>query len=236
MKLLSNLRALAFAAGAGSMLVSSAPAQAQFGLSIVYDPSNYAQNVLTAARALQQINNQIQSLENQAQGLVNQARNLASLPYSALSTLLQQVQHTQQLLAQAQRIAYSVTGIQSAFSARYSGSNLTASQAEMVANANARWQDSVGAFQDALSTQATIVSNIDGQRASMNSLIAASQSATGALQAAQAGNQLLALLSQQITDLIAAVAAQGRAQAIAGARDAATEAEGQTRFARFRGN
>jgi P-type conjugative transfer protein TrbJ len=55
------------------------------------------------------------------------------------------------------------------------------------------------------------------------------------LQAAQAGNQLLALLSQQIADLIAALAAQGRAQAIAGARDNATEAEGQTRFSRFRG-
>lgn len=236
MRLLSNLRLLAVAAGAGTMLLSSVPAQAQFGLSIVYDPTNYAQNVLTAARALQQINNQIQSLENQAQGLVNQAKNLASLPFSSLSTLLQQVQRTQQLLSQAQRIAYSVTDIQSAFTSRYSGGNLTASQAQMVTNANARWQDSVGAFQDALSTQATIVGNIDGQRTSMNSLISASQSATGALQAAQAGNQLLALLSQQIADLIATLAAQGRAQAIAGARDNATEAEGQTRFTRFRGN
>lgn len=218
------------------MLLSSVPAQAQFGLSIVYDPTNYAQNVLTAARALQQINNQIQSLENQAQGLLNQAKNLTSLPYSSLSTLLEQVQRTQQLLAQAQRIAYSVTDIQGAFTSRYSGSNLTASQAQMVINANARWQDSVGAFQDALSTQAIIVGNIEGSRSSMNSLVSASQSATGALQAAQAGNQLLALLSQQIADLIAALAAQGRAQAIAGARDNATEAEGQTRFSRFRGN
>lgn len=236
MNLCHRLRGLAAAAGAGAVLLSSMPAQAQFGLSIVYDPSNYAQNVLTAARSLQQINNQIQSLENQATGLINQAKNLASLPYSSLSTLLAQIQRTQQLLAQAQRIAYSVADIQSAFTARYSGSNLTASQAQMVTNANARWQDSVGAFQDALSTQATIVGNIDGQRSSMNSLVSASQSATGALQAAQAGNQLLALLSQQITDVIAALAAQGRAQAIAGARDNATEAEGQTRFSRFRGN
>ena len=33
-----------------------------------------------AARALEQINNQITSLQNQAQMLINQARNLASLP------------------------------------------------------------------------------------------------------------------------------------------------------------
>ena len=36
---------------------------------VVFDPNNYAQNVLTAARAVQQINNQITSLQNQAQML-----------------------------------------------------------------------------------------------------------------------------------------------------------------------
>jgi P-type conjugative transfer protein TrbJ len=41
---------------------------------VVFDPNNYAQNVLTAARALQQINNQITSLQNQTQMLINQAR------------------------------------------------------------------------------------------------------------------------------------------------------------------
>src|SRR5690606_6228805 len=45
----------------------ASPAHAQFGFGrIVYDPSNYAQNVLTAARTLEQINNQIQSLQNEA--------------------------------------------------------------------------------------------------------------------------------------------------------------------------
>ena len=38
------------------------PAVAQ---AIVFDPNNYVQNVLTAARSLQQINNQITSLQNQ---------------------------------------------------------------------------------------------------------------------------------------------------------------------------
>ena len=46
------------------------PVRAQM---IVYDPSNYAQNVLQAARALQQINNQITNLQNQTQMLLNQA-------------------------------------------------------------------------------------------------------------------------------------------------------------------
>ena len=53
------------------------PADAQW---IVYDPTNFSQNVLTAARELQQINNQIQMLTNQSQSLVNQAKNLARRP------------------------------------------------------------------------------------------------------------------------------------------------------------
>ena len=78
-----------------------APARAQM---IVYDPSNYAQNVLQAARALQQINNQITSLQNQTQMLLNQAKNLASLPYSSLQTIEQSLARTQQLLNEAQRL------------------------------------------------------------------------------------------------------------------------------------
>ena len=136
----ARLRALLAASAAIAMLAASTPASAQFGFGgVVFDPSNYAQNILTAARSLQQVNNQIQMLENQAQGLVNQAKNLASLPMSTLATLQSQVQRTQQLLAQAQNIAYSVTSIQQAFTNRYSGANLTAPQSQMVANANARW-------------------------------------------------------------------------------------------------
>jgi len=216
-------------------IVAPMPAYAQFG-GIVYDPTNYAQNVLTAARSLQQINNQIQQIQNQATSLINEARNLASLPFSSLQQLQQQVQRTQQLLGEAQRIAYDVQNVQQAFTDRYKGSALTGTHAQMVANANARWEDSVGAFEDVLKVQAGVVGNIDGARTTMNSLVSASQSASGALQATQAGNQLLALQSQQLADLTAAVAAQGRAQALQSARQAAEEAEGQERFRRFMGN
>ena len=69
----------------------------------------------------------------------------------------------------------------------------------------------------------------------MTALVGQSQGATGALQATQAGNQLLALQAQQLADLTAAVAAQGRAQALDAARQAAIEAEGRERFRRFFG-
>ena len=80
---MNRLRHLA-TAGMIGLAVFVAPSQTAAQL-VVFDPNNYAQNVLTAARALQQINNQIVSLQNQTQMLINQAKNLATLPFSTLS-------------------------------------------------------------------------------------------------------------------------------------------------------
>src|ERR1700719_5011399 len=104
--------------GAAVIAVAVASGSAR-GQMVVYDPSNYAQNVLQAARALQQINNQVTSLQNQTQMLLNQARNLTSLPYSALQAIDQSIQRTQQLLNQAQRIAYDINRIDQALSRSY---------------------------------------------------------------------------------------------------------------------
>ena len=235
MKTLMNRAMLAVLLAGSSVTAigTSAPAAAQVG-GIVHDPRNYAQNILTAARTLEQINNQISMLQNQATSLVNEGRNLTSLPVSTLQELQGQVDRTRQLLGQAQRVAFDVGDIQLAFDARYKGAALSGSQAAMVANAEARWNDSVGAFQDAMKVQAGVVTNMGVTRQSIGTLVSASQSATGALQAAQAGNQILAVQSQQLSDLAAAIAAQGRAQMLDAARSAAAEAEGRERFRRFR--
>jgi len=55
--------ALAVPVALSPMLASPAHAQLFGFCRIVYDPSNYAQNVLTAARTLEQISNQITSLQ-----------------------------------------------------------------------------------------------------------------------------------------------------------------------------
>ena len=94
-----RIRHLVAASAIALSIVSvDTPSSAQV---VVFDPNNYAKNVLTAARALQQINNQITSLQNQAQMLINQAHNLASLPTSVLNLLQQDLTRTQQLLAEA---------------------------------------------------------------------------------------------------------------------------------------
>ena len=222
---LSTMSALAIAIACAA---SSASTQL-----IVFDPNNYAQNVLTAARELQQINNQITSLQNQAQMLINQAKNLASLPYSSLQQLVRSIQRTQQLLAQAQRIAYDIKQIDRAFSTTYAPASTNQSDQALIANAQTRWQNSVAGLQDALRVQATVVGNLDTHRKEMSALVNSSRGATGALQASQAGNQLLGLQAQQLADLTAAVAAQGRAQNLETAQRTAAQDQGREQLRRF---
>ena len=224
--------ALAMPVALSPMLAS--PAHAQFGFGrIVYDPSNYAQNLLTAARTLEQINNQITSLQNEAQMLINQARNLASLPYSSLQQLQQNVSRTQQLLSQAQNIAFEVGQIDQAFQQQYGNVSLSTTDAQLVADARSRWENTVGGLQDAMRVQAGAVGNIDSNRAEMAALVGQSQGATGALQATQAGNQLLALQSQQLSDLIAVISANGRADALTEAERATAAEQGRIQRERF---
>lgn len=223
---------VALPVGAALPPIAAAPAHAQFG-GIVYDPRNHAQNLLTAARTLQQINNQITQLQNETQMLINQARNLASLPYSSLAQLQATLQRTQDLLDEAKRLAFDVAAIETAFTERYGAAAGTGDFDARVAGAQERWRDSMAGFEDTLKVQAGVVGNIDGARAEMAALAARSQSATGALQVAQAGNQILALQSAQIADLTAAIAAQNRAQSLEAARAASAEAQARENLARF---
>jgi P-type conjugative transfer protein TrbJ len=225
-------RALRAAAVSVPLFVASAVSE-QARCQVVYDPWNYSQNILTAARALEQVNNQITSLQNETQILVNQARNLKSLPQSSLQPILDSIQNTQRLLNQAQRIAYDGQQIDRAFSTTYSTASTNSSDQSLVDGARQRWQNSLAALQDALKVQAGAVANLDSNRSTMSTLVISSQAATGALQTAQAGNQLLALHAQQLGDLTAVVVALGRAQSIDLAERASAQEQGREQLRRF---
>lgn len=160
--------ALALAAPIGLAPIFATPAQAFFfggGGRIVYDPRNHAENILSAARALEQINNQITQLQNEAQMLMNQARDLASLPYSSLQALQQNVDRTRQLLSQAQNIAFDVAQIDQVFQQDYANIPMAAPEAQLLADARSRWENTVGGLQDALRVGA------DGEPEIVNSRI-----------------------------------------------------------------
>jgi P-type conjugative transfer protein TrbJ len=218
--------------GAAALFIAvSVPADAQM---TVYDPLNHIQNVLTAARELQQVTNELTMLQNQATSLINQARNLQNLNFSSLSSIDQSLNQTTSLLGQAQRVSYDVTSVNSAFSqnypASYSGST---SSSVLTSDAQTRWQNALAAYQDAMRVQAGVVQNLQTTHTQVDALVTASQSATGALQAAQSGNQLIALLTKQLADLTAVMTAIARAQSLEGARTVETQEQVQAQNTQF---
>jgi P-type conjugative transfer protein TrbJ len=225
------IRHTALIAAVIAFALVSAPTNAQM---LVYDPSNYVQNVLQAARALQQVNNQITSLQNQTQMLLNQAKNLTGLPYSSLQAIEQSLARTEQLINQARRLGYDVNQIDQAFQRLYpqvySGST---SSRQLVTDAQARWQNSLAGYQDALRVQAGVVQALDTTRTETSGLVSSSQSAVGVLQAAQAGNQLIALQTRQLVDLTALIASQSRAQSLDGARATANQEQARVQLNQF---
>ena len=210
------------------------PVRAQL---LVFDPSNYSQNLLTAARSLQQIQNQITSLQNQAQMLINQAKQLEQVPTTVLNDVERDYSQVQTLLRQADGITYNVQSMNQAFSQRYPISiSSTMSDHQMIASAQQRWQDSLSAFQHALTLGAGAVQNLPNTQAQTSSLLSSSQSSVGILQATQTGNQLVAVQTRQLADLTALLAAQGRAQALEQARKAEAEGQAQEQLRRFLSN
>src|SRR3569833_3208019 len=198
-----------------SLLVPAAQAQWT-----VFDPQNYAQNLLEASRALQQLNNQIQAQQNQAVMLQNMAADLNPLKdvsqISGMATSLSQITG---LMNQAQGIAFNVNSTMAAWQHAYPTSlPLGTSGASIAANAQARWQNSMSAFQDTLKVQSQVVENVQADTASLTKLTDDSQSASGNLAVSQAPNQLIALSTKQQLQIQSLMAAQYRATALEQAR------------------
>jgi P-type conjugative transfer protein TrbJ len=229
----SKLLAAVLSAAATSSLIAvavmpAAPAQAI----IVFDPSNYGQNILTAARTLQQINNQIQMLQNQAQSLINQARNLTTITFPELQAITQTIQQIDQLMGQAQAIRFRVAGLDQQFRSMFPTSfNQALTNNQHVVDARARLDASMDAYKHTMTVQAQVVENVAADASTLNGIIQRSQGAQGALQAQQATNQLLALVAKQQFQLQTLMAAQYRADAIerANRTQAQSDAQGATR-------
>ena len=228
------MKKIGLVAAAAVLFTCSSTSFAQW---VVFDAANFSQNLLTAARELQQIDNQIQQLQNQAQMLVNEGRNLASLPYNALSQLQATLASTNRLIAQAQGLTFNVAQSQATFDHLYPSSyGAGTSNAQMVQAARARWQTSVQALQTATQMQSQAAQNLLSDQSVLSSLVAQSQGAVGALQASQATNQLLALIARQAVQAQQLAVSQDRATALEQARAAADEAQAEQMRARFIGS
>ena len=218
------------------LLVTTALPTASRALT-VFDPLNYQENLLSAARALEQINNQVRLLQGQAQMLLKMDQNLLRLGSTLSPDLLRSLAGIQAQLRAGEGIALQLRATESAYERLFPKQVSAAlSTDDVLRNAKVRWEEQHAALRRAALLQGQIGDGIDADTRLLGDAMARSRGAAGALEVAQAGNELTALSVKQSLALQGLLAAQYRADTIAKAREIAAEEEGKQRFKTFLGN
>lgn len=218
----------------GALVLPAAPAAAALP---VFDPTNYTQNLLQAARALEQINNQFKSLQNEAAMLQNMARNLERIDFPQLQQMTSALKQIDQLMGQAKAIDFKVNELDQQFRKLFPTSIDNALKADQrVADAKARLDAAMDGFKQSMTIQSEVVSNIRDDAELLKELSERSDGAVGGLQAQQATNQLIALSTKQQFQLQELMAAEFRSQGLERARQAQAEAEARAATKRFLGS
>jgi type IV secretion system protein TrbJ len=223
---------------ATGLMVAAVAVPATPALAIpVFDPTNYTQNLLQAARALQQINQQIAQLQNEATIIQQGNKNLERIDFPQLDQLTQNLQQIDQLMGQAQGINFKTAQMDAQFKRLYPGSaeRILKSDARL-AEAKERLDAAMGAFQQTMGVQAQVVENVASDARVLQAIVAKSQGAQGGLQAQQATNQLLALTAKQQFQLQNLMAAQFRSESMEAARRTQAETEAQAATKKFIGD
>ena len=204
------------------------PASAQlFGGGIVYDPSNHAENILQAARALQQIDNQVRQLTHEIDMIEKMARDLETLPVEvARGIIADRIRRIEELMREADGIGYGVEAVERNYEDLYPETygETPPANVVLVEDARARWQQSRLAHKHTLLMVAETVRDTEQDAAVAN------------LQALQAGNQIKALSAQQLMQMEALLAAHYRAEALDRARELEEAARGRARLQSFLGD
>lgn len=232
-----RLGAMIAAATCGAMAIGlmlpTAPAHAI----TVFDPSNYAQNILTAARTLRQVNQQIQQLQNEAQMLVGMRKNLSRIDFPQLEALRTKLSAIDRLMGEAQGIDFRIGELDTMFARLFPREFSQALGSDQrIGTARERLDASMAGFRQTMSIQAQVVANVHDDMEALADIAATSQGAEGALQVAQATNQLLALSTKQQLQLQQMMAAQFRSDSQERARLATQALEARAATRKFLGS
>ncbi|HEY1145410.1 MAG TPA: P-type conjugative transfer protein TrbJ [Allosphingosinicella sp.] len=219
----------------GALILTVAPALPARAVP-VFDATNYAQNLLIASRSLDQISNQIRSLQNETAMLSHMATNLERIDFPQFEGLQQRLREIDRLMDKAKGIAFRVDGLDARFDALFPDvAGPARGSDEQLGEARARVEESLGAFRHTMDVQSQIVETIRKDAEALSAIVARSQGAAGALQAAQATNQLLALAAKQQFQLQQLMAAQFRSEAIEQTRRLQQSREARAAARRFLG-
>src|SRR5262245_23502214 len=146
-----------------ALIAGLSAAQAQ-GLT-VFDPLNYQQNLLTAARTLENLQNQVRLLQGQAQQLLRMDLNLQPLRGSVSGDLQTTLSQLRARIGEGDAVALNVRATDAAFERLYPKTFSDAvTSDELVRVARSRWEEAHAAFRRATLLQAQVSETVEGDR------------------------------------------------------------------------
>jgi P-type conjugative transfer protein TrbJ len=163
---------------------------------------------------------QVEQVENTILLVENAILNIKNLNWSALPMIGGVLTNLQRVIGKAQGIGYNAETIIGEYETLYprfhtpDGLGTHVVVPETLRGDQFNWNRQIQqAFSTAFQSQAQVAQNIDLGQAATQEAMAKSEGAVGALQAQQAGNQLLAVGNTQLIEIQQLLATQARAQA-----------------------
>lgn len=170
----------------------------------VFDPTNYAQNILQATRALEQINNQIRQIEQQAQMLT---RN----PLQLSPELQQSISQARELFSAAQGLTFQVNQMSDQLHQLYPETWANFDLSQVGARTQQWLSQDRAAIENSMQAEARAAQSISDTQGRIDQALQSSASAEGQTGVGQATNQLLGINAAQLAEIHTLLIAQGRA-------------------------
>ena len=190
-------------------------------------------DVKAILQAEQQVSNQLTAIRTLETQLSNQALMLQKMETDVTGPVLQIENQATQILQQAQGIGYGAQNVAQTYANLYPSSMPGASLATTQASL-ATWRtNNAQAIQTALQMQNQIAQAQPTTTTQVQTAVAASQAASGQTGAIQAGNQLLATVTAQLTQLQNLLITQACAEQTLAAQGQASQAAGAADSQRF---
>lgn len=192
------------------------PVHAILGMGdIVYDPANYVQNLQIAIEAVQQVQNQYIQIQNQFAQLANEAKNLTG-DHTSINGLRTAYQNLLNLNNYIYGLITDYTQAQAVWDRtfpKFAAYNGQMSATDYATHVNQAWQNTNTALLSSVTSNDIVVSNHGITKTTVDDLLASSDSAAGALQAAQIGHKLAAVQVEQLAEISQIMSQSAEAQA-----------------------
>jgi len=188
------------------LLFISAPANAGGAVTAVVGGATLPEQLVQSFTLADQLVKQATMVQQQLQLLQNQARNLQNLPTSFWPNVSSQLTQLIQINRQARGLSYGMTDVTATMREQYGerGQTLTG-----VEQRYKDWNDNSNSqLASTLQSYGYQADNFASEQDALAQVQAASQSATGRMQALQAGNQIAAMQVNQ-TQLLRSAVMQG---------------------------